>query len=181
MDQNHKYKFLKINGTNYFLTNRPLNEYNQKYWFKDLEFVRVCHVNKKEFNILQKYAELYPDIYSVKFPKTDLPQKVIGGVIIKELDIIKDLPKFISHRRLKVFNYKGLECSNPKCKKKGHYFLMTTQNGGIHLDIYTKNLELMTVDHIIPKSKGGPMTLDNLRPMCRTCNSRRGNDINYFY
>lgn len=32
-------------------------------------------------------------------------------------------------------------------------------------------------DHIIPESKGGPTTLDNLQTMCRPCNSRKGVSI----
>lgn len=33
----------------------------------------------------------------------------------------------------------------------------------------------MTLDHIIPKSKGGKRNLENLRPLCRKCNNKRGN------
>jgi len=33
----------------------------------------------------------------------------------------------------------------------------------------------MTIDHIIPKSKGGKKNLENLRPLCRKCNGKRGN------
>lgn len=34
--------------------------------------------------------------------------------------------------------------------------------------------EDLTLDHIIPFSHGGPHTEDNLRVLCRTCNSSRG-------
>lgn len=34
-----------------------------------------------------------------------------------------------------------------------------------------------TVDHLIPKSKGGTDDWDNLRPAHRSCNGRRGDDI----
>jgi 5-methylcytosine-specific restriction endonuclease McrA len=34
-----------------------------------------------------------------------------------------------------------------------------------------------TVDHIIPKSKGGGDDWENLRPAHRSCNGRRGDDI----
>ncbi|MEV5538488.1 HNH endonuclease signature motif containing protein [Saccharopolyspora shandongensis] len=32
-----------------------------------------------------------------------------------------------------------------------------------------------TVDHVVPRSKGGAPTLDNAKPAHRRCNSRRGN------
>lgn len=32
----------------------------------------------------------------------------------------------------------------------------------------------LTLDHIYPWSLGGPDTVENLRVLCRTCNSRKG-------
>jgi 5-methylcytosine-specific restriction endonuclease McrA len=37
-----------------------------------------------------------------------------------------------------------------------------------------------TVDHVIPRSKGGTDADANLLPACLSCNSRRGNDDNPF-
>ncbi|MGX9294398.1 HNH endonuclease [Tsukamurella paurometabola] len=31
-----------------------------------------------------------------------------------------------------------------------------------------------TADHLIPRSRNGPDTLDNLRPACQPCNRQRG-------
>lgn len=39
-------------------------------------------------------------------------------------------------------------------------------NCGTHKDL--------TCDHIIPESKGGETTLNNLQTMCRSCNSSKG-------
>jgi len=32
-------------------------------------------------------------------------------------------------------------------------------------------------DHIIPYSKGGPTTVENIRLLCRSCNRKKGNDL----
>lgn len=33
---------------------------------------------------------------------------------------------------------------------------------------------MLRADHIIPESKGGPMTLENLQTLCSACNSKKG-------
>ena len=35
--------------------------------------------------------------------------------------------------------------------------------------------QFLQVDHIVPESKGGPMTLENLRTLCKACNMKKGN------
>lgn len=34
--------------------------------------------------------------------------------------------------------------------------------------------ERLELDHVVAYSKGGPDTADNLQPMCKTCNRRKG-------
>jgi 5-methylcytosine-specific restriction endonuclease McrA len=86
--------------------------------------------------------------------------------------------KYATHRRLRVFHNHGNKCVAPNCTKEGVY-LIKAQNtdGGFHVDLYTHDFELMTIDHIYPKSKGGTNDLNNLQPMCQTCNSKKSDKL----
>lgn len=69
--------------------------------------------------------------------------------------------KFLSKRELLFMSCGGI-C--PECGKQ-----MQISNSRA-MDTY------MTVDHIVPKLKGGTNNIENLRPMCRKCNMERGNE-----
>lgn len=81
---------------------------------------------------------------------------------------------YAEHRRLRVFHNKGCVCV--QCGVEGTQLIKAVDHsGGIHIDVYTDGFRLMTIDHILPKSKGGLDHLDNLQPMCTNCNSKKGN------
>ena len=64
-------------------------------------------------------------------------------------------------------------------KRKILYFISGGKCPSCNKQIQNKHRNLldsyMTVDHIVPKSLGGTDNIDNLRPLCRDCNNKRGN------
>ncbi len=81
----------------------------------------------------------------------------------------------VTHHRLRVFKQKGYKCV--VCDIEGDNVKLTKDNSGaIHLDLYSGD-RLMTIDHTIPKSKGGNNHINNLKPMCCKCNSEKGNNL----
>jgi hypothetical protein len=90
-------------------------------------------------------------------------------------DLIK-----LSSDRLVMFKEKGVKCVC--CGIEGQFFLklkskITKVTEPWHFNLYAEKdgeLILMTKDHIIPKSKGGPNHLSNYEPMCEHCNLKKG-------
>jgi hypothetical protein len=68
------------------------------------------------------------------------------------------------------------------CGIEGTFFAVERAGNqdGYHINFYAKdeygNDVLMTRDHIIPTSKGGPDTLENSQTMCYICNEIKGNN-----
>lgn len=84
----------------------------------------------------------------------------------------------VKMNRAKVFHKKGITCIN--CGVTGSYFaLEQDKGGGIHLDLYGLFGEeevLITIDHIIPKSKGGLNKMINFQTMCKICNESKADE-----
>jgi 5-methylcytosine-specific restriction endonuclease McrA len=106
----------------------------------------------------------------------ELPHTLNGNRVLKRLDFTLLHTKYKKHSRLQVFTSKGIACV--RCGVEGVHLLSTVDpGGGHHVDLYTANFVMMTVDHILPKSRGGASTLANYQPMCQHCNGRKGNSL----
>ena len=97
-------------------------------------------------------------------------------VMVSELPLELLHTTYQDHNRLRVFAAKGTTCV--KCNCVGTRLIVGEDRaGGYHTDVYTQDLKLITIDHIMPKSRGGSNDLDNLQPMCSPCNSRKADHI----
>lgn len=157
-------------------------------WPQDILFVfisalfghkNLCHTKLYELN-WSNYTKknIFSQIISKKIGM-DFPTKLGHNYTFDKLfDLSLLHTQFATHRRLRVFHHKGTRCVKEGCTKEGVYLIKAKNtDGGYHTDLYTLDFELMTIDHIIPKSKGGKNTLDNLQPMCNSCNAHKADKV----
>lgn len=104
-----------------------------------------------------------------------------GNQLIEVLPLKELYAVHQRHDRLKVFAQKGRECVI--CDREGVLLLVTLdKGGGRHIDLYTEDFVLITVDHIVPKKIGKMLgwtrsqreALSNKQPMCLPCNNKKG-------
>lgn len=120
--------------------------------------------------------------FKINEEQISFPKQIKNTLIIRKMSLnyLKS-ERAKMHHRLQVFFYKGTQCVVPGCQHKGEFILETAvlnKKGrimGFHLDIYTKDFVLMTVDHHISRSRGGSDMLENKFPMCEKHNTRKGN------
>ena len=72
--------------------------------------------------------------------------------------------------RYMTFYQKGVKCVC--CGKEGTHFRLCGEEGSNrrHFNLYADDGTLITKDHIIPASKGGPDRVENMQTMCTVCN-----------
>ena len=92
---------------------------------------------------------------------------------VKPIDVLHE---FKDHDRLKVFYHKGVECVS--CGRKATQIALGEEKKGkkkgLHWDLYDDSFYPLTVDHTIPKCRGGGEELENKQPMCFGCNQKKG-------
>lgn len=117
------------------------------------------------------------------------PDEVLS--VVRELDLsvhkkVKrdfdgHLIKMGSHRYW-TFSEKGCKCA--KCGIEGTFFVKEkhpeVKHETYHFNLYAIDAEgdevLMTKDHIVPTSLGGPNHISNYQPMCEPCNIEKADN-----
>lgn len=122
------------------------------------------------------------DQQSLKHPEYNNSMILRGQTLIEVLPLADLYQVYNEHRRLKVFVHKGRECV--VCGREGVLLLKTMGRAGdIHVDLYTEDFILLTVDHTVPKAEARKLgwntqeieALTNKQTMCDPCNGHKGN------
>ena len=155
---------------NYFNLTDKNDIMRQSMKFIELNYSEIL----QKYKISVKSKDRKPNRTIIEIPYNDstlkVPSKIGHNYTPINVLSLEDLEKYKEHRRLRVFYYKGLKCVS--CPNIGEYLIAGKDKfGGIHIDLYTKDFKLMTIDHVKPRSKGGTDTLNNVVPMCAKCNS----------
>jgi len=89
---------------------------------------------------------------------------------------------WMNRKRLAMYYMHGTDCAY--CGIKGSFFAVERnkkrrrKKGGWHLHLYAETADggvrMITMDHIIPSSQGGPTNIHNLIPACTRCNGNKG-------
>ncbi len=98
---------------------------------------------------------------------------------VVEMASVETFKSLRVRRLLKLIEKSGTKCV--KCGLEGTHFESHRDFGGdLHLDLYSDDTHCMTIDHIIPISKGGKKKdLNNMQIMCKVCNETKGNNLDF--
>jgi 5-methylcytosine-specific restriction endonuclease McrA len=105
-----------------------------------------------------------------------MPSKNPAPIILRELHLKSHLKTFSTHKKMKVFLERGTKCV--QCERVGTRLIQSLVQGR-HKSwgIYTQDLHQITIDHKIPKSRGGTDAKNNLQPMCYECNQAKADKV----
>ncbi len=155
--------------------NRIINSIKEKVPFLLVKF--------RQNKLIQKLGFKFIGFNDPYFPKYSFRYVSPGCNSSMVCDIVLDIPNLekLVHYVAKGIDYKnGIQGQRvlmttslrEKIKQRDHY---TCQHCGLSIN-QEPNL-LLEIDHIIPLSKGGMTTEDNLQTLCWKCNRHKGNKI----
>jgi hypothetical protein len=134
-----------------------------------------------EKNYINFIKKIHPEFFSNSF-KLNPSTPVTFYNIEYGIDLMLQYTKTISNNNIKKYIKlilrDGCRCNNVNCNKIGTKIGVAKESHDkVSYKLYTDDGEMLTVDHVIPKSKGGQNNLSNYQLLCRECNFLKGNDI----
>lgn len=88
--------------------------------------------------------------------------------------LLKEKAQVLSKRVIRLLNYIRIPLSKIMNEKPSRSMVYTRDENKCQYCGVTRNL---TIDHVIPKSKGGDDSWENLVVACVSCNTKKGNKL----
>lgn len=143
-----------------------------EYFKKVIEWVKVTFPTyRKEMKGID-WGKLYSDYGDNKYDVAELEKKVKALMEDDEVDNNKGIYEYVLSNCAKE---KERYLSIRKFKDNDKRSVYEKQNGICPICGKYHTIEEMEGDHIIPWSKGGKTTIDNLQMLCKKCNREKSN------
>ena len=86
--------------------------------------------------------------------------------------LLKEKAQVLSHRVIRLLNYVKLPLSRIISHKPSKSMIYKRDNNSCQ---YCGSTRHLTIDHVVPKCRGGGDTWENLVVACSSCNTKKGN------
>jgi 5-methylcytosine-specific restriction endonuclease McrA len=125
-------------------------DYNRRYYEENREHINELNRQWKIANpdYMPEYLAKYLPEY---MQKPEVKERYRVQAHNRRNRLVGELPKDCLSKLIRRY---GEACMNPQC-------------GGED--------SILTIDHVVPVSKGGANTMENVQILCYTCNRRKGN------
>ena len=142
-----------------------------KYFVEVIEWVEKTFTYRKEMKGID-WGKLYREYGKVEYNVAELEEKVKALMADDDVNSKKGIYEYVLSNCSKD---KERHLSIRKFSDKDKRTAYERQNGICPICGTHHEIEEMEGDHIIPWSKGGKTTIDNLQMLCKKCNREKGN------
>jgi hypothetical protein len=88
--------------------------------------------------------------------------------------LLKEKAQILSSRVIRLLNYVKVPLSRIVSQKPSRSMIYKRDNNTC---MYCGSTRKLTIDHVVPKSKGGGESFNNLVVACSSCNTKKGNKL----
>lgn len=142
-----------------------------KYFVEVIEWVEKTFTYRKEMKGID-WGKLYREYGKVEYNVAELEEKVKALMADDDVNSKKGIYEYVLSNCSKD---KERHLSIRKFSDKDKRTAYERQNGICPICGKHHEIDEMEGDHIIPWSKGGKTTIDNLQMLCKKCNREKGN------